>query len=105
MPELGWGGGGGYALGVDLVGKGLPARLLSLLHLLLEGADHQEEAEPKNPADHSEEYVRNSWALGDAKENIEDAALQAANTTLMMKVMRTVMFKVPQIPEQSDICN
>ena len=60
-------------LGVDLVRKGLPARLLDFLHLLLEGTDHQEEAEPKNPAGYSEEYVRNGWALGDAKENIEDA--------------------------------
>ena len=55
-----------------MVGKVLPASLLGLLHLLLEGRDHQEEAEPKNPAGHSDEYVRNGW-LGDAKENIEDA--------------------------------
>ena len=29
--------------------------------------------------------------------------MQTANTALTMKVMRTVTFKVPHIPEQSDI--
>ena len=31
--------------------------------------------------------------------------MQTANTALTVKVMRTVTFKVPHIPEQSDIRN
>ena len=57
--------------------KNLFPRLPFLFQLSLEGADHQEEVEPKSPAASATDDVHRGWAAGDAEQDVEDVEEEA----------------------------
>ena len=62
---------------VNMMRKGLTPRLPSLFQFSLEGADHQEEVEPKSPAASATDDVHRGWAAGDAEQDVEDVEEEA----------------------------
>ena len=57
-----------------MLGKSLSA---SLFQFSLEGANHQEEVEPKRPAAGVTDDVHKGWAAGDAEQDVEDVEEEA----------------------------